>query len=153
MKIRIVVLLSVFLLLAPRIATAKILDQVGINVFVNIAGIQELEVIEPVEVSFTYPWTGVEEGKALVVNDLGKIIVRSNAVWLLNIDAIDNSGFIIYTRPNGQAIVPWQIVNETSFFSDDKGKYDLSWDIMIMPKQTIDESEYTIRFMFTLSQE
>ncbi len=149
----------------PPTAWAKPLDRATIKVRVHVPVFQDLTVIDPVAVPITYPWDGAEEGKALVIRNVGRVRVRSNADWAMQVAALDAEGLRVSVKPSNDPRASWQVVSQASgVFAGTHGSHELSWDIRVEaprnasiasrqrdPSNTFSQQNI-VQLMFTLGQ-
>lgn len=147
-----VVLVLTVLLGFSSLSNARVLDKVEIKVRVNVPVIQQLEIIEPVAVSFSYPWAGAENGQPLIFHDVGNVLVRSNADWSMAIDSTSSSGFRVCVRPSGERFAQWVPANGLTSLYGSQGMSNLSWDVRIEPPQSTEVAagHQTVRFSLTI---
>lgn len=157
MKFRSVVFVLVLVLASGALLNAspvyaRVMDSVEVKVRVELPVIQQVEVMEPVAVGFSYPWAGAENAQPLVFENVGRIVVRSNADWTLTIDSIISSGFQVYVRPSGDKLAPWIPANGFAGINGRQGVNALSWDVKIeAPRHAVQPSSETVQFAFTIS--
>jgi len=139
-----------------------------VEVKVIVPSMQRMVINEPVAVSFSYPWKGMESGEALIFRNVGNINVQSNVDWLLNISSLEIYRELeVYLRPAGKLNAQWQRVDGSSaLFSGGNGSENISWNIKIVPARnnyisgnrgTIADRESlremrTVNLIFTLTQ-
>lgn len=164
MKKYVVVLLAALLLVDVfgALGVARTLDQAKIQVRVHIPVFQDLTVIQPAEVSFDYPWDGMESGEPLVIRNVGLVQVRSNADWALQVGFSDASGMRVSVRPAGDRWARWMPVDSPGSVVTGKfGVHELSWDVKIeAPRQFVSASRFSttagqrnLQLVFTLGQQ
>lgn len=153
-KALVVALVLIALLGFTGVSTARVLDTAEIKVRIHVPVIQQLEVIEPVAVSFTYPWTGAEDGQPLIIQNVGDVRVRSNADWALTMDSMATSGFRVYVRPSGDRFARWIPANGMTSISGPQGVSNLSWDVKIeAPRHiAVQAAQETVQFALTIGQ-
>ncbi len=142
------------------ISNISLANTARIEVKVIVPVMQRLVIKDPVALSFTYPWEGMESGQALIFNNVGNINVQSNVDWVLNISSQELYRELeIYLRPAGKVHAPWQRVDGFSaFVSGRNGSEDISWDIKIVgARNNHNTNDFmremrTVNLAFTLTQ-
>ncbi|MEJ6951221.1 hypothetical protein [Natronospora cellulosivora (SeqCode)] len=128
MKIRTFLLIMIFLLIS--ISSYAQENQIRVNL--NVSSMQELRVLEGVNISFEYPWKGMEDGQALIFENVGKVNVRSNVSWSLNVNSYEsNRDLEIYIREANSDFAKWQRLN-SAVITGQSGQNNISWDIKIV---------------------
>ena len=149
-----VILLSVYY---NTPTSAKELCKTKFDVIIKIPAIQKLEIIEPVQITFTYP----ESGKASIFTDVGKVRIQSNSDWALAVNAFAGSAresdIDIFIKPSKDKMASWENVDECGLiYNGSYGSQDLSWDIKIhtpLEKSKVpDNEEDIINLCFTLAK-
>jgi hypothetical protein len=157
-KKNLTLIMIVILLILGSISTgfAEQPDQTRIKVNIKVSVMQRLEVVEPVAITFKYPWAGAENGTPLLIEDAGSVEVNSNVDWVLNVNALSNHDYNIYVRPAGKAYAPWlEVGSLPRSYSGSWGIHVISWDIKIEPvnlSHVAQEREETVELGFTLSR-
>ncbi|NLJ81132.1 MAG: hypothetical protein GX335_08920 [Firmicutes bacterium] len=121
----------------------------------TVAAVVELTIVEPVIVSFAAPWDGYEQGQALVFNNVGSLLIESNANWALSVSLVQNSGWKVYVKPAQSASAQWSLVEEsTSVCTGSFGSEVVSLDVKVEKKEEYRYagSEENIQFAFTVEQ-
>lgn len=150
-------LFTVILLIAVLSATsmeARELASAKIEVRATIPPMQRLTVLNPVAVTFEYPWPGFDQGQDLIIENVGKILVESNSDWALNVLAVEKSGFEVQVRPAGDSFANWLPVTDFALVrSGIWGAQILSWDMRIVAKKErlYQSGEGSVTLAFTLS--
>ncbi len=127
-----IILMLVIIMIIFNYNGISLTNQNQFEVKVNVAAMQQLIVKEDVGVSFTYPWKGMESGQPLIFRNVGKLNIKSNVDWGLNIDSIEIYRDIeIYISQAGANT--WQRVDKTnSLITGEYGNHNISWDIKIV---------------------
>lgn len=148
------ILLMVILFVGFNLSTAgagKELASEEIKVIVNIPAHQELEVINPIEIENDSMLDTSENGESVVINDVGKIRVRSNTSWKLQLDSIDkNPNYNIWIKESGES--EWQVVSSRPSFTGEKGNRVLKFDLKIVSNEVSTEKRgnKSINFRYSL---
>ena len=147
--------LLVFLALNfSNIVEARKLSSDTLEIIGNVSPFQQITVIQPVVVKFSYPWIGSEQGQALVLNDIGSLLVKSNSDWALSIGVPENHGFGISIRPANNRLAQWvPISGPTTVCKGRQGSTILSWDVKVEKLNHVkyQSSEQAVQFVFTIS--
>ena len=149
-----VILLIAIMFLGFNISTVvaeKELASEKIKVIVNIPVYQELQVIEPIVIENANMLDAQKNGESAIINDVGKIRVKSNTSWKLQLDSIDNNpNYDIWIRENGDS--EWQIVSSRPSFTGENGDSILKFDLKIVAKEiSVEQKENrSINFRYSL---
>lgn len=129
-------ILTVILALMLMISGISFAEENQINIKVNVEAMQELNVREPVGITFNYPWEGMESGQPLIVKDVGNLNIKSNVDWALDINSMEMySDLEVYISPANKG--QWQRVDGfNGTFTGEYGNQDISWDIKIVQSRT-----------------
>lgn len=151
-RLLILVLLLTAFLGVDGVSNARVLDTAEIKVVVNVPVIQQLEIIEPAAVSFSYPWAGAEEGQPLIFHNVGEFLVRSNADWSIAMDSFASSAFQVYVRTSGERSAPWMPASGLATIYGSRGVSNLSLDVKIEPSQGMAAAvgQQTVQFALTI---
>lgn len=155
-RIGLTVLLVVLVLLGGFTDTtgARELTRTELKVRLQIPVMQRLTVLEPAEITFTYP----ADGQALVFTNIGRVRVQSNANWALTVGAAADANVDIAVRPSGERFAPWQIIDGYGrVYTGSYGSQDISWDVRIQSRQSAGSikprsDQGTVQLYFTLGQ-
>ncbi|MFW5981005.1 MAG: hypothetical protein ACOCRU_00355 [bacterium] len=137
MKKRAIISISIILIYL-LISVAAFAQENQIKINVNVAPMQEITIEEPLAVSFEYPWEGMAEGKALIFENVGKINVKSNVDWSLNINSYEvYRGLEIYIKEANNSFASWQrLDNSSALITGENGNRNISWDVKIIQSRT-----------------
>ena len=133
------------------VVAEKELASEKIKVIVNIPVYQELQVIEPIVIENANMLDAQKNGESAIINDVGKIRVKSNTSWKLQLDSIDNNpNYDIWIRENGDS--EWQIVSSRPSFTGENGDSILKFDLKIVAKEvSVEQKENkSINFRYSL---
>ncbi|MFW5981679.1 MAG: hypothetical protein ACOCQO_00575 [Halanaerobiaceae bacterium] len=135
-------ILLISIILISLISLSAFAQENRIKVNVNIASRQELTVEEPLAISFQYPWEGMAEGEALIFENVGKVNIRSNVDWSLNINSSElYRDLEIYIRKSNDRYANWQrLDNSSALVTGENGNNNISWDLKIVQSR----SDYSI---------
>lgn len=120
-----------------------------------VPAMQKLTVLEPLAVSFFYPWGGLERGQSLLLSNKGGILVETNSDWALTVEILENSGFKIFIRPAQNGFAKWIAVDRPArVCSGTRGSHLLSFDLKVeeAPGLFYESSTKTVRGVFTIAQ-
>lgn len=149
-----VILVMCFVTGADSCADVRAAASATLNISVSIPPVQQLTVIEPAAVQFHYPWTGADQGEALVFNDVGRLLVKSNSDWTLSVSLVESHGFKVSIRPADSPMAKWVSVSEFSAAcAGTRGSSELSWDVKIEKLSNVpyESKVHTAQFVFTVS--
>ena len=131
-KLTIFIMIMFMLFSMYSISLAEELDSVEVKVNLKIPVMQKLSIIEEPVIAFDYPWEGAKDGQALIIEDVGKIEIISNADWAMNVNSIVQNKFNIYIRKSKEDFAQWKAINSSeTIFRGENGKEVISWDIKI----------------------
>lgn len=152
---RIIVISFVLMLLVgvnPDVIEANKLAKDSIKVSVSIPVFQQVEVIEPLSINLNKLSTDLENGRDVIIEDAGRIAVKSNANWKLQVlgDQVP-SGYSLYIRNSNNS--DWQLVNGANSFNGTNGHRVMSFDLKIVSNGVGNNlRQNQISFNFMLSQ-
>ncbi|HLV10655.1 MAG TPA: hypothetical protein VKY40_10625 [Halanaerobiales bacterium] len=126
-------LVILFIGMVLLISTAALAEDILINI--NVEAMQELRVNKEAAISFTYPREGLDEGEAIIFNNVGEIDILSNVDWNLSVSLRQVERELeVWLRPAGTYEEDWQrIDNAAALLAGKKGSQSLSWDIKVVP--------------------
>ncbi|MFP4015667.1 MAG: hypothetical protein ACLFUI_01425 [Halanaerobiales bacterium] len=135
MKKKMILLLAIVALVLMT-SSNSFAEENQINVRVNVEAMQELDVREPVGITFYYPWEGMESGQPLIIKNIGNLNIKSNVDWALNISSMERYRDLeVYISPTNAG--QWQRVDGfNSIFTGEYGNQDISWDIKIVQSRS-----------------
>lgn len=148
--VRVLLVVGLLLAVISTPGITKELNQATTTVRIVIPVVQQLTIVDPVALSFAYPWDGLERGLPLIISDVGLMQIQSNASWFLSAQAFQGEGFQIYAKPHNTHI-DWKPVNEFSNWTGPMGSYEYSWDLKIEAAGTPEPGSKTVQLVFTLS--
>ncbi len=155
-RIALSVLLIVLISLGGLTGTtvARELARAELRVRLEIPVMQRLTILEPAEITFSYP----ANGQALVFHNVGRVRVQSNADWALTVGAIADANVDIAVRPSRESFAPWQSVDGYGrVYTGPNGSQDMSWDVRIQSRRRAGTTkprsdQGTVQLYFTLGQ-
>ena len=154
---RIIVISFVLMLLVgvnPDVIEANKLAKDSIKVSVSIPVFQQVEVIEPLSINLNEVSADLENGRDVIIEDAGRIVVKSNANWKLQV--FDNqvpSGYSFFIRNSNDSNSRWQLVNGSTSFNGKNGHRVMSFDLKIVSSGVGNNlRQNQISFNFMLSQ-
>ena len=152
------IMIMLILVSMNLISLAEELDSAEVKVKVKIPVMQKLNIIEAPEITFDYPWEGAQEGQALIIEEVGKAEIISNAGWSINVNNLVQSGFKISIRNSKERFGQWKSLGGSgTSFTGEHGKQVLSWDIKIEPPirsatSLSNKSSNQVQLSFTLTK-
>ena len=126
----------------------------SLQITASVPVVQTITVIEPVVATFNYPWSGSEQGQALVLRGIGSILVKSNSNWTLTIGVLQGCGFDVFIRPAENRWSQWvPLTDSTAVYQGTAGSRLSSWDMKIETRRdgNYERGEQMIPFVFTIS--
>ena len=152
-KLRIIgsiLLIMVLLTGSSGVISARELAKAELKVRMEIPVMQRLTVLQPAEVSFTYP----KNGQAVEFTNVGRVRVQSNANWALTVGAVADASVDIAVRPSGNRLASWQSAQgQGSVYTGPNGSQDMSWDVRVEGRRPSPAGvQGTVHLVFTLGQ-
>ncbi|MBE3583833.1 MAG: hypothetical protein IMX01_06935 [Limnochordaceae bacterium] len=131
----------------PLSSAAPVLDELTVNVQARVLPFEQLEILEPVEVDFVYPWPGADAGRPLVLPAVGLVQLQSNAPWQLGLWSTLVPGFTVEVRLAGQPGRRWVPVAPAlaPMTIGRSGEHQLRWDIRITPRAQARPGRYHLQ--------
>mgnify|MGYP006305847781 CR=1 FL=1 len=154
---RLIVISFVLILLVgvnPDVIEANQLAKDSIKVSVSIPVFQQVEVIEPLSINLNEVSADLENGRDVIIEDAGRIAVKSNANWKLQV--LGNqvpAGYSFFIRNSNDSNSRWQLVNGANSFNGKNGHRVMLFDLKIVSNGVGNNlRQNQISFNFMLSQ-
>lgn len=132
-------------------AQALVLDEASFEVRITIPVVQELTILEPIQLDFSYPWEGAEKDQPLILQERGRIRICSNSPWTAILEPMNNLGFLIAVKQSCDPRGDWKNISH-AVLSGDLGCYEFSFDFKIEPSafRQPDYGIHTIELQITI---